>query len=59
MGRSHYSRLAAVAVAIIAAAELPAAPSYAQASDYPRRAITFVRSGNARHRVRARSNFSS
>lgn len=42
MGRFHYSGLAAVAVATIAASELPAAPAYGQASAYPRRAVTFI-----------------
>lgn len=42
MGRFHYSGLAAVAVAAIATSELPAATAYAQAPDYPRRAITFI-----------------
>jgi tripartite-type tricarboxylate transporter receptor subunit TctC len=42
MGRFHDCGLAAVAVATIAVSELPAAPAYAQATDYPRRAITFI-----------------
>jgi tripartite-type tricarboxylate transporter receptor subunit TctC len=42
MGRFHYCGLAAVAVATIATSQLPAAPVYAQTTDYPRRAITFM-----------------
>jgi tripartite-type tricarboxylate transporter receptor subunit TctC len=42
MGRFHYCGLAAVAVATIATSQLSAAPAYAQATDYPRRAITFI-----------------
>jgi hypothetical protein len=42
MGRFYCCGLAAVTVASIAASELPSTPAYAQALDYPRRAITFV-----------------
>jgi tripartite-type tricarboxylate transporter receptor subunit TctC len=42
MRRFHYSGLGAVAVATIATSALPAAPAYAQASDYPRHAVTFI-----------------
>jgi tripartite-type tricarboxylate transporter receptor subunit TctC len=42
MRRFYYCGLAAVAVTSIAASELPSTPASAQASDYPRRAITFV-----------------
>jgi tripartite-type tricarboxylate transporter receptor subunit TctC len=42
IGRFHYSGFGAVAVAAVVTAELPAAPAYTQASDYPRRAISFI-----------------
>ena len=42
MERFHYCGLAAVLVATIATLELPATPAHAQATDYPRRAITFI-----------------
>src|SRR5215475_3413385 len=42
MRRFHYCGLAVVAVATIAMSELPAAPAYAQTSDYPSRNITFI-----------------
>jgi tripartite-type tricarboxylate transporter receptor subunit TctC len=42
MGRLHDFGLAAVAVVTVATSQLVAAPAYAQVSDYPRRAITFV-----------------